>query len=150
MLGSLETTAGICGLRPVPFAGGKWLLWDGGIDNRADLRKTTSQQRSTEQDPGLVADLYERQGVKTFEGIVGDWAAGIWCESENTLILAQGLSRHALPVLSCQRKPSGMVYGSRSRCSFFLAVRGPAVRVLRRGLDDIFPRGPPYTVSRNF
>ena len=68
MLGSLETTAGICGLRPVPFAGGKWLLWDGRIDNRADLRKTTSQQRSTEQDPGLVADLYERRGRKSLRG----------------------------------------------------------------------------------
>jgi asparagine synthase (glutamine-hydrolysing) len=89
MLGTLQTTAGICGLRPVPFAGGKWLLWDGRIDNRADLRKTTSQQRSTEQDAGLIADLYERLGVKAFEGIVGDWAAGICCESENTLILAK-------------------------------------------------------------
>ena len=89
MLGSLETTAGLCGLRPVPFAGGKWLLWDGRIDNRADLRKTTSQQRSTEQNPGLVADLYERRGLKAFEGIVGDWAASICRESENTLILAK-------------------------------------------------------------
>ena len=77
MLGSLQTSAGICGLRPVPFAGGKWLLWDGRIDNRADLRKTTSQQRATEQDAGLFADLYERLGVKAFERIVGDWAAEI-------------------------------------------------------------------------
>src|SRR6202167_6485899 len=64
MLGSLETTACICGLRPVPFAGGKWLLWDGRIDNRADLRKKTRQQKSTKQNAGLVADLYERLGVK--------------------------------------------------------------------------------------
>jgi asparagine synthetase B (glutamine-hydrolysing) len=77
MLGSLQTTAGICGLRPVPFAGGSWLLWDGRIDNRADLRETTSQHRSTEQDAGLVADLYERLGVKAFEGIVGDWASAV-------------------------------------------------------------------------
>jgi len=89
MLGSLETRAGTCGLRPFPFAGGRWLLWDGRIDNRADLRKTTSQQRSTEQDSGLIADLYESHGTKIFGEIVGDWAASICCESENTLILAK-------------------------------------------------------------
>jgi asparagine synthase (glutamine-hydrolysing) len=89
ILGSLETAAGTSSLRPFPFASKKWLLWDGRIDNRADLRRTTSQQKAIDQDPPLVAELYERYGVSAFERIVGDWAAGICCESEKTLILAK-------------------------------------------------------------
>ena len=89
MFGALETTAGTCGLRPFPFGSRMWLLWDGRIDNRAELRKITSQQEAIEQDARLVPELYERYGVSAFERIVGDWAASICCESENTLILAK-------------------------------------------------------------
>ena len=89
LLGSLKTSTGTDGLRPIPFGKDKWILWDGRMDNRADLARGTTAARSPQEDPEIIADLFEQRGVDSFAAIVGDWAASICCESEKTLILAK-------------------------------------------------------------
>jgi asparagine synthase (glutamine-hydrolysing) len=89
ILGSFKTSSRADGPLPIPFGGSKWMLWDGRIDNPADLARGTLSARSQPEDSEIVADLYERRGVDGFAQIVGDWAASICCESEKTLILAK-------------------------------------------------------------
>ncbi len=90
ILGSFRTSSRADGLRPIPFAGGKWMLWDGRIDNPADLARGTFSARSRPDDSEMMADLYERRSVDSFAQVVGEWAASVCCESEKTLVLAKG------------------------------------------------------------
>jgi asparagine synthase (glutamine-hydrolysing) len=89
ILGSFRTSSRADGLRPIPFGGSKWMLWDGRIDNPADLAPGTLSGGSRPDDSEMMAELYERRGMDSFAQIVGDWAASICCESEKTLILAK-------------------------------------------------------------
>jgi asparagine synthase (glutamine-hydrolysing) len=89
ILGSFKTSSRADGPRPILFGGSKWILWDGRIDNPAELVPGTLSAQSQPDDSEMIADLYERRGVDCFAQIVGDWAASICCESEKTLILAK-------------------------------------------------------------
>jgi len=89
MLGSMRTGSRTDASQPHSFADHKWLLWDGRIDNRADLVHGTPRQGTPRPDVELAADAFARLGVEAFAGIVGDWAASVCDEPEKSLILAK-------------------------------------------------------------
>src|ERR1700678_1171319 len=55
ILGSFRTSSRVDGPRPIPFGGSKWMLWDGRIDNLADLVRGTLSGRSQPEDSEIVA-----------------------------------------------------------------------------------------------
>jgi asparagine synthase (glutamine-hydrolysing) len=76
--------------QPHVSAAGAILMWDGRLDNRAELIGLLGGSVSIDPtDVSLVAAAYERWGTDCFAKLIGDWAASIWDPREQTLILAK-------------------------------------------------------------
>ncbi len=66
------------------------LIWDGRLDNRADLilQLSGDTSRST-SDVAIVAAAYNRWGVACLPKLVGDWALSVWHPDQRQLVLAR-------------------------------------------------------------
>lgn len=72
--------------------GGCWLVWDGRLDNREDLRRTCKSEgipRGAETDPELVLGAYQLWGQRCVERLVGEFAFVVWDERTRTLFGAR-------------------------------------------------------------
>jgi asparagine synthase (glutamine-hydrolysing) len=66
------------------------IMWDGRLDNRADLVRELHTDLGPElTDVVIVVAAYEKWGTGCFAKLVGDWALSIWNPSEHVLILAR-------------------------------------------------------------
>src|SRR5437016_6824800 len=69
---------------------GAVIVWDGRLDNRADLiRQLRDVLRISSTDVSIVAAAYEEWGTDCFAKLIGDWALSIWDPRVRSLILAK-------------------------------------------------------------
>ena len=84
---------------------GTYLLWNGRLDNRAELlRKLNHSSGQTATDLEIVSSSYEKEGTEAFAGWVGDWSLSVLDHYARTLVLAVDFVG-ALPLyyLRCDR-----------------------------------------------
>ncbi len=74
--------------QPVPTEQGLVMMWDGRLDNRAELTELL-RTTSPPSDLALVTRAYERWGPGCFAKLLGDWAVSIWNEKDQSLTLAK-------------------------------------------------------------
>ena len=88
---AFPTTAESCGdLKPLQFASGAILSWDGRLDNREQLINDLGRLVSAEStDASIVAASYVRWGSDCFARLIGDWALAIWDPERRSLFLAR-------------------------------------------------------------
>jgi asparagine synthase (glutamine-hydrolysing) len=76
--------------QPYSFGAEKMLMWNGRLDNRADLIQQLQDTANSDlTDVAIVASAFERWGTNCFSRLIGDWALSIWDERERELILAR-------------------------------------------------------------
>ena len=76
--------------QPHKTASGVVLIWDGRLDNRAELINELRDILTTAStDVSIVAAAYERWGTGCFAKLLGDWALSIWHPTDRSLILAK-------------------------------------------------------------
>jgi asparagine synthase (glutamine-hydrolysing) len=69
---------------------GAVIIWDGRLDNRADLISELRDSLSNEStDLAIVAVAFEKWGADCFAKLIGDWALSIWNPGDRSLILAK-------------------------------------------------------------
>ncbi len=66
---------------------GSGCLWDGRIDNAADLLRTTGS-RPNSPDSDILMRLYRQKGVDGLREVVGDWSLCIWDADKREIVLA--------------------------------------------------------------
>lgn len=119
--------------RSQPLDGhGVRLVWDGRLDNRADLMRTLKRPRERISDGELVLALFQDHGEACFASLVGDFALALWDSASRRLILA----RDALGVrpLYYYQTPRRIIWASDIR----LLLTLPGVH---RDIDDEFIAG---------
>ena len=76
--------------QPYVSRSGVAVMWDGRLDNRAELIRQCGGSLSVDStDVSIVAESYERWGTDCFARLIGDWALSIWNPNERLLILAK-------------------------------------------------------------
>jgi asparagine synthase (glutamine-hydrolysing) len=84
------TTESFSDLKPLQFASGAILTWDGRLDNREQLINDLGRLVSAEStDASIVAASYVRWGSACFARLIGDWALAIWDPDTRSLFLAR-------------------------------------------------------------
>ena len=73
--------------QPYISQAGAVIMWDGRLDNCAELAHQLDQPQCSEV--SIVAAAYDRWGDGCFAKLVGDWALSIWDPSERSLVLAK-------------------------------------------------------------
>ena len=69
---------------------GEAILWDGRLDNRAELISQLRKELSVDSPDGeIVRAAFERWGTQCLGKLVGDWAVSIWNPADRTLLLAK-------------------------------------------------------------
>src|SRR5258708_7352076 len=69
---------------------GTVIMWDGRLDNRADLiRRLRDVLTIGSTDVEIVAAVYEYWGGDCFAMLIGDWALSIWDANTRSLVLAK-------------------------------------------------------------
>jgi len=77
-------------VQPFRSPSGSIYMWDGQLDNRADLLRQFSHALTQESpDVSIVATAYEHWGDAAFAKLVGDWALAVWDSRNRFLILAK-------------------------------------------------------------
>lgn len=66
-----------------------WIMWDGRLDNRGDLRRASIGLDAAPTDVEVVASVYQRFETRMFSHLIGDWAISIFSEARQELILAR-------------------------------------------------------------
>src|SRR5271154_5788831 len=90
--------------QPFVSPAGSFLLWDGRLDNRTDLRKNLSASDRGDTDLQIVASVWERAGMHCLEELLGDWALAAFHHYERTLFLAKDfLGTRPLYYFRCHR-----------------------------------------------
>ncbi len=75
--------------QPLSVDGGRWLTWDGRLDNRDDLALELSVERSTRRSDGqLAAQALGRWGDAAWPRLVGDWSAALCDPRSREIVLA--------------------------------------------------------------
>jgi asparagine synthase (glutamine-hydrolysing) len=88
--------------QPFMSPAGTFLMWDGRLDNRTQLR--FERPRQTDTDLEIAASLLERSGTAGLGDMVGDWALALFKHYERTLVLAKDfLGARTLYYLHCDR-----------------------------------------------
>ena len=76
--------------QPFRTGSGSLILWDGRLDNKAELVDAMGGALSRQAaDVHIVAAAYQLWGTKAFSKFVGDWALSVWNSTERTLVLAK-------------------------------------------------------------
>jgi asparagine synthase (glutamine-hydrolysing) len=76
--------------QPHVSSSGAVIIWDGRLDNRADLIEELRDVLAFDStDVTIVAAAYERWGANCFAKLIGDWALSIWNAGNRSLILAK-------------------------------------------------------------
>lgn len=76
--------------QPYATRSGAVVMWDGRLDNRAELlRALGGMRRKDDTDVAIVAAAYDRWKQDCFAKLIGDWALSIWDEKERTLLVAK-------------------------------------------------------------
>ena len=77
-------------IQPHVFGPGFVIMWDGRLDNRAELIGALNGSFSIDStDVSLVAAAYQRWGTDCFARLIGDWALSIWDPNGRGLLLAK-------------------------------------------------------------
>jgi asparagine synthase (glutamine-hydrolysing) len=77
-------------IQPRVFGSGFVIMWDGRLDNRAELIGMLDVRSSTDSaDVSIVAAAFQRWGASCFAKLIGDWALSIWNPNDRALILAK-------------------------------------------------------------
>jgi asparagine synthase (glutamine-hydrolysing) len=88
--------------QPFTSPAGTFLMWDGRLDNRTELR--FERPRQTDTDLEIAASLLEGSGTAGLGDMVGDWALALFNHFERTLVLAKDfLGARTLYYLHCDR-----------------------------------------------
>ena len=77
-------------IQPHVFGPGFVIMWDGRLDNRAELIGALNGSFSIDSaDVSLVAAAYQRWGTDCFARLIGDWALSIWDPNGRGVLLAK-------------------------------------------------------------
>jgi asparagine synthase (glutamine-hydrolysing) len=78
-------------IQPHVSPSGAVVLWDGRLDNRAEIIALMSDrlETTTSPDVSVVALAYERWGKRCLPQLRGDWALAIWDPNDHSLTLAK-------------------------------------------------------------
>jgi asparagine synthase (glutamine-hydrolysing) len=77
-------------IQPHISSTGAVMLWDGRLDNRAELVADLQfGVNIASSDVVIVAAAYSKWGAKSFAKLIGDWALSIWNPHERFLLLAK-------------------------------------------------------------
>lgn len=88
---SFNTTRQSCNERqPQRSLSGDLVVWDGRLDNRAELLRAIGiPQREGQTDLEIVISAYDAWGTSCLGRLIGDWAMSIWNPREKSLCLAR-------------------------------------------------------------
>jgi len=75
--------------QPLTDIRGNLFVFDGRLDNRAELHRLLSIDAQGTADSSIVAAAFERWGAKCFSRFVGDWAMALWSAREQVTYLAR-------------------------------------------------------------
>jgi asparagine synthase (glutamine-hydrolysing) len=76
--------------QPYISSSGEVIVWDGRLDNRAELISELSDSLTAgSTDVAIVAMTSEKWGANCFAKLIGDWALSIWNPGNRSLILAK-------------------------------------------------------------
>jgi asparagine synthase (glutamine-hydrolysing) len=91
LCGALHSTSESRGEpQPQITKSGAAVVWDGRLDNRAELVRLLREGLSMgSPDAAIVRAAYERWGTRCFPNLVGDWALSVWNPGDRSLLLAK-------------------------------------------------------------
>jgi asparagine synthase (glutamine-hydrolysing) len=89
LYGSFETGCDSAKLQPYRLATRDWMTWDGRLDNRNDLIRSSLSLTTQSTDAEIVAGTYERLGTGMFSQLIGDWAICIFSDDRQEVVLAR-------------------------------------------------------------
>lgn len=76
--------------QPHVSSSGAVLAWEGRLDNRTDLlSRCRGFVPNDASDVSIVAEAYERSGLRSFADLIGDWSLSIFDPKNRCLILAK-------------------------------------------------------------
>jgi len=87
--GSCETLSTPALQQPYRLQNRDWMMWDGRLDNRSDLRRASIGLDPAPTDVEVVASVYQRSETRMFSQLIGDWAISIFSEARQEVILAR-------------------------------------------------------------
>ena len=87
--GSCETLSTPALQQPYRLQNRDWMMWDGRLDNRSDLRRASIGLDPAPTDVEVVACTYLRFGTQMFSQLIGDWAISIFSEARQEVVLAR-------------------------------------------------------------
>ena len=89
LYGSFETGCNPAQSQPYRLATRDWMTWDGRLDNRNDLIRSSPSLTTRSTDVEIVASTYERLGTGMFSQLIGDWAISISSNDRQEVLLAR-------------------------------------------------------------
>ena len=89
LYGSCETPSTPALQQPYRLQNRDWMMWDGRLDNRGDLRRASIGLDAAPTDVEIVASVYQRSETRMFSQLIGDWAISIFSEARQEVILAR-------------------------------------------------------------
>ena len=89
LYGSFETGCSPAQPQPYRLAPCDWMMWDGRLDNRNDLIRSSLSLTTHSTDVEIVASTYERLGTGMFSQLLGDWAISIFSDHRQEVVLAR-------------------------------------------------------------
>jgi asparagine synthase (glutamine-hydrolysing) len=89
LYGSCETRTTSGSQQPYRLPDRNWIMWDGRLDNRGDLRRASIGLGVADTDAEVVACAYQSFGTQMFSHLIGDWAISIFSEARQEVVLAR-------------------------------------------------------------
>lgn len=75
--------------QPLSDAIGNRVVFDGRLDNHAELAHLLSMKDESSTDSSVVLAAFDKWGKACFERFVGDWSLALWCGRQRELYLAR-------------------------------------------------------------
>ena len=90
--------------QPFTSPAGTFLMWDGRLDNRAELLPNIDSSSPNNSDLSIVSSLWEHRGTDCLGGLIGDWSLSVFNYYERSLFLAKDfLGTRPLFYFRCDR-----------------------------------------------
>jgi asparagine synthase (glutamine-hydrolysing) len=113
------------------------LIFDGAIDNRAELARLLKRASKTpigaDDDPALILELFSRRGTDAFQEIAGQFAFAIWDGAGRRLLLARDRIGYAPLYFTLDR--GRVIFASEYKA--LLAIEGVPARPNRDAIQVI-------------